>query len=99
MERSPRLVYCMMAVVMTLVFQAMAPPHSLQQARRAADDALFLDRGRLVEKGQARQVLFRPDRPATNGPGAALPMTTSPARGRMAGMAAEQPKVSAPRRA
>ena len=39
--------------------------HSLQQARRAADDALFLDRGRLVEKGQARQVLFRPDRPET----------------------------------
>ena len=39
--------------------------HSLQQARRAADDARFLDRGRLVEKGQARQVLFRPDRPET----------------------------------
>ncbi len=39
--------------------------HSLQQARRTADDALFLHRGRLLEQGPAGRVLYQPDRPET----------------------------------
>lgn len=39
--------------------------HSLQQARRMADEALFLSEGRLIEKGPARQVLYSPARSET----------------------------------
>lgn len=39
--------------------------HSLQQARRVADDLLFLHRGRLLEQGPAEQVLSRPEHPET----------------------------------
>ena len=96
-EKLPRLVYCMMAVVMTLVFQEIAPPtmdtaptsamdmesssaaeelilkyvretdcvltlvtHSLQQARRVADEAIYFHKGRLLENGPAEHVLYHP---------------------------------------
>lgn len=39
--------------------------HSLQQARRIADEVLFLHNGMLVEQGPANQVLYRPKRPET----------------------------------
>ena len=35
--------------------------HSLQQARRLADTALFLHQGHLLERGPARKVLYAPD--------------------------------------
>lgn len=39
--------------------------HSLQQARRVADEALFLHKGSLVETGPAAQVLYHPEKPET----------------------------------
>lgn len=39
--------------------------HSIQQARRIADRALFLHKGRLVEQGAAKTVLFSPGEPET----------------------------------
>lgn len=39
--------------------------HSLSQARRVADDALFLWEGELCEKGEAKKVLYHPDDPRT----------------------------------
>ncbi len=39
--------------------------HSLQQARRIADEALFLHKGRLLESGEAKQVLYEPKAPET----------------------------------
>ncbi len=39
--------------------------HSLQQARRVADDALFLYRGELAERGPAADVLHTPEDPRT----------------------------------
>ena len=39
--------------------------HSLTQARRLAGQVLFLREGRLVEQGEARQVLFHPRRAET----------------------------------
>ena len=39
--------------------------HSLQQARRIADDAIFLSKGRLIEQGAAERVLYMPNRPET----------------------------------
>lgn len=37
--------------------------HSLQQARRVADEALFFHKGRLLESGEAARLLYRPDQP------------------------------------
>jgi ABC-type multidrug transport system ATPase subunit len=39
--------------------------HSLQQARRVADEVWYFHKGRLVEWGPAEQVLSRPDREET----------------------------------
>ena len=39
--------------------------HSLQQARRVADEALFFRKGALLEAGPAAQVLFSPKNPET----------------------------------
>lgn len=39
--------------------------HSLQQARRVAEDALYLQNGALIEHGPAGTVLFTPSRPET----------------------------------
>ena len=39
--------------------------HSLQQARRVADEALFFHKGRLLESGEAPQLLCRPAQPET----------------------------------
>ena len=39
--------------------------HSLQQARRVADEAIFFYKGRLLETGGAAQLLYRPIRPET----------------------------------
>ena len=39
--------------------------HSLQQARRMADEALFFYRGKLLESGPAETVLHTPDQPET----------------------------------
>lgn len=39
--------------------------HSLQQARRVADEALFFHKGRLLESGEAPQLLYRPAQPET----------------------------------
>lgn len=38
--------------------------HSLQQARRLADQVLFLKNGQLLERGPATQALYRPSHPA-----------------------------------
>ncbi len=40
--------------------------HSLQQARRVADEALFFRKGALLEAGPAAQVLFSPKNPETS---------------------------------
>ncbi|MGN0999318.1 MAG: ATP-binding cassette domain-containing protein [Faecousia sp.] len=39
--------------------------HSLQQARRVADAALFFRKGKLVESGEKAQVLYDPTQPET----------------------------------
>ena len=39
--------------------------HSLQQARRVADEVLFFHKGALLESGPAAQVLFSPKNPET----------------------------------
>lgn len=39
--------------------------HSLQQARRVADEALFLHKGRLLEAGAAEKVLYTPENEET----------------------------------
>ena len=39
--------------------------HSLQQARRVADEVLFFHKGRLMEFGAKEQVLFSPTQPET----------------------------------
>lgn len=39
--------------------------HSLQQARRVADEVLFFHKGRLMEFGTKEQVLFSPSQPET----------------------------------
>lgn len=39
--------------------------HSLQQARRLADDAIYLDHGSVIEAGPAAELLYRPARPET----------------------------------
>ena len=39
--------------------------HSLQQARRIADDAIFLYEGRIAEQGAAERVLYTPERSET----------------------------------
>ena len=39
--------------------------HSLQQARRVADEALFFYKGRLLETGAKEQVLYQPAQPET----------------------------------
>ena len=39
--------------------------HSLQQARRIADEVLFLSGGALMEKGPVQKILFDPDQPQT----------------------------------
>ena len=39
--------------------------HSLQQARRVADEVLFFHKGTLKEAGQKEQVLLAPKQPET----------------------------------
>ena len=39
--------------------------HSLQQARRVADEALYFHKGRLLESGEAAQLLYCPSKPET----------------------------------
>lgn len=39
--------------------------HSLQQARRIADNVIFIKDGELVEQGSAEKLLYRPDNPKT----------------------------------
>jgi len=39
--------------------------HSLQQARRIADEVLYFDRGRLLERGPKAVVLYAPEKPET----------------------------------
>ena len=39
--------------------------HSLQQARRVADEALFFHKGKLLESGEAAQLLYHPTKPET----------------------------------
>lgn len=39
--------------------------HSLQQARRMADEALYFYNGKLLESGPASEILYNPDRPET----------------------------------
>lgn len=39
--------------------------HSLQQARRVADEALFFRKGRLIESGKKDQILYAPAQPET----------------------------------
>ena len=39
--------------------------HSLQQARRIADDAIFLHNGRLIESGPAETILYAPEKEET----------------------------------
>ena len=39
--------------------------HSLQQARRVADEALYFHKGRLLEAGGASQLLYHPTQPET----------------------------------
>ena len=39
--------------------------HSLQQARRIADEVLYFHKGRLLETGTAEQVLYQPKQPET----------------------------------
>ena len=39
--------------------------HSLQQARRIADEVLFFQKGKLVEQGSKDVVLFTPEKPET----------------------------------
>ena len=39
--------------------------HSLQQARRLADEVLYFHRGKLLEQGPAEELLTRPTRPET----------------------------------
>ena len=59
--------------------------HSLQQARRIADEAIYLDRGELIESGPVSAVLYSPEKEQTRrflafyGFGAAeLPTTDDP---------------------
>lgn len=39
--------------------------HSLQQARRVADEALFFHKGKLLESGEACRLLYHPTQPET----------------------------------
>jgi ABC-type phosphate transport system ATPase subunit len=39
--------------------------HSLQQARRLADEVLYFHKGNLLEFGPKEQVLFTPEQPET----------------------------------
>ena len=39
--------------------------HSLKQVQRVADDLLFLHKGELVERGEAKQILSSPSQPET----------------------------------
>ena len=39
--------------------------HSLQQARRVADEGIFFHKGRLLEAGDAAKLLYQPTRPET----------------------------------
>ena len=39
--------------------------HSLQQARRIADEVIFLDKGELIESGPASTVLYAPEKETT----------------------------------
>ena len=39
--------------------------HSLQQARRVADEALYFHKGKLLESGGAARLLFSPTHPET----------------------------------
>lgn len=39
--------------------------HSLQQARRVADEALYFHKGQLLESGEAAQLLYCPSKPET----------------------------------
>jgi len=39
--------------------------HSLQQARRIADEVLYFHKGKLLETGSAEQVLYQPKQPET----------------------------------
>ena len=39
--------------------------HSLQQARRIADEVWYFHKGKLLETGSAEQVLYRPEQPET----------------------------------
>ena len=39
--------------------------HSLQQARRVADEALFFHAGQLLEQGKKEKLLYAPERAET----------------------------------
>jgi len=39
--------------------------HSLQQARRVADEVLYFHKGKLLESGPKEQVLYEPEAPET----------------------------------
>ena len=39
--------------------------HSLQQARRVADEALYFHKGKLLESGEAAGLLYHPNQPET----------------------------------
>ena len=39
--------------------------HSLQQARRVADEALFFYKGKLMESGAKERLLYHPTQPET----------------------------------
>lgn len=39
--------------------------HNLQQAQRLADEVIFLDKGRLIESGDVKQVLYHPQKEET----------------------------------
>lgn len=39
--------------------------HSLQQARRVADEGIYFHKGRLLESGDAAKLLYQPTQPET----------------------------------
>ena len=39
--------------------------HSLQQARRVADEAIYFHKGKLLESGEAAGLLYHPNQPET----------------------------------
>lgn len=62
---TPIVVGNMEAYVKTTRCTLILVTHSLQQARRIADEVLYLHRGKLLESGPKEQLLYHPAQPET----------------------------------